>query len=176
MPENAAVGTEVGVFSTTDQDAGDTFAYALVAGTGDTDNALFEIVGDKLKTKASFDFETKAAYSIRVRSTDAAGLTVENVLDIAVTDVNEAPTAVSLAISKTWVPENYETSIRRKMGTIAVTDDALGTNTITHTGADADSFEIDGNGLYLKAGTVFDHENQPWLTITVTVEDTSLPG
>lgn len=89
IAENAASGTTVGTLSATDADTGDTFTYALVSGTGATDNASFTIDGTSLKTAAVFDFETKASYSVRVRVTDAGGLTFEQALTIAVTDVNE---------------------------------------------------------------------------------------
>src|SRR5439155_953811 len=58
------LGAAVGNFSTTDPDAGDTFTYTLVGGTGSTDNASFNISGGQLRTSASFDFETKSSYSI----------------------------------------------------------------------------------------------------------------
>jgi gliding motility-associated-like protein len=89
VAENAASGTTVGTLSATDADTGDTFTYALVSGTGSTDNASFTIDGTSLKTAAVFDFETKASYSVRVRVTDAGGLTFEQALTITVTDVNE---------------------------------------------------------------------------------------
>src|SRR5204863_154599 len=79
VAENQASGTTVGTFSTTDPDAGDTFTYALVAGTGSTDNGSFSITGNTLKTSASFDYETKNSYSIRVRSTDAGSLFFDKV-------------------------------------------------------------------------------------------------
>ena len=44
-----------------DADAGDTFTYTLVPGTGDADNAIFEIIGTSLRAKSSFDFETNRA-------------------------------------------------------------------------------------------------------------------
>ena len=75
--------------SATDADTGDTFTYALVSGTGSTDNASFSISGTTLSTAAVFDFETKSSYSVRVRVTDAGGLTFERALTITVTDVNE---------------------------------------------------------------------------------------
>jgi gliding motility-associated-like protein len=75
--------------SATDADTGDTFTYALVSGTGSTDNASFTISGTTLRTAAVFDFETKSSYSVRVRVTDAGGLTFERALTITVTDVNE---------------------------------------------------------------------------------------
>jgi hypothetical protein len=39
IAENNAANATVGTLSTTDVDAGDTFTYTLVSGTGDTDNA-----------------------------------------------------------------------------------------------------------------------------------------
>ncbi|QKQ74692.1 ExeM/NucH family extracellular endonuclease [Nostoc sp. TCL240-02] len=92
--ENVAANSVVGTFSTTDPDTGNTFTYSLVAGTGDTDNTTFAIADNTLKINASPDFETKSAYSIRVRSTDNGGLSLDKALTIQVNDVNEAPTAV----------------------------------------------------------------------------------
>jgi gliding motility-associated-like protein len=89
VAENAATGTTVGTLSATDVDAGDTFTYTLVSGTGDTDNASFTIDGNTLKTAAVFDYETKSSYSVRVRVTDAGGLTFEKVFTITVTDLDE---------------------------------------------------------------------------------------
>src|SRR5262249_3598808 len=77
VAENQAAGTVVGPLSSSDPDAGDTFTYTLVAGTGDTDNDSFQILGNTLQTNASFDFETRSSYSIRVRSTDQSGLSFE---------------------------------------------------------------------------------------------------
>ena len=71
VDENAAAGATVGVLSTTDPDAGDNHTYALAAGTGDTDNASFTLADDLLKTAASFNYETKSSYMVRVRTTDA---------------------------------------------------------------------------------------------------------
>ncbi|MCH4902840.1 hypothetical protein GSN00_00115, partial [Cylindrospermopsis raciborskii CHAB3438] len=91
IAENQGIGTVVGNFSTTDPDAGNTFTYSLVTGTGSIDNSSFTIVGNQLRTAAAFDFETKKSYSIRVRSTDQGGLSFEKQLTINVTNVNEAP-------------------------------------------------------------------------------------
>ncbi|WP_445635792.1 Dystroglycan-type cadherin-like domain-containing protein [Nostoc sp. DSM 114161] len=92
--ENVAANTVIGTFTTTDPNTGNTFTYSLVTGTGDTDNAAFTIDGNSLQIKASPDFETKPSYSIRLRSTDNGGLSVEKVLTIQVNDINEAPTVV----------------------------------------------------------------------------------
>ncbi|WP_024298209.1 tandem-95 repeat protein [Methylomicrobium lacus] len=97
VPENQPVGTAIGDFSTLDPDTGDMHTYALVSGAGDMDNAAFQIVGNQLQTAAAFDFETKNSYSIRVRSTDADGLSVEQLLLIEVSDANDAPNDIQLS-------------------------------------------------------------------------------
>ena len=76
IAENQPVGTVVGTLSTTDADVGDTFTYSLVSGTGSTDNASFTISGNQLLTAASFDFEAKNSYSIRVRATGSGRVVV----------------------------------------------------------------------------------------------------
>jgi VCBS repeat-containing protein len=92
VAENQAAGTTVGSLSTTDPDAGDAFTYSLVSGTGSTDNGSFTIDGATLKTNASFDYETKNSYSVRVQSTDQGGRTFSRQLTVTVTNVGEGPT------------------------------------------------------------------------------------
>jgi hypothetical protein len=97
VPENSAVNTVVGTLSNTDQDPGQTYTYTLVAGAGSTDNGSFNISGTSLRTSASFNFEVKNSYSVRVRVTDngTPNLNYEEALTITVTDVNDAPVAVN---------------------------------------------------------------------------------
>ncbi|KLU98373.1 hypothetical protein, partial [Photobacterium aphoticum] len=63
---------------------------------------------------------------------------------------------------------------------ITVSDDALGTNELTLSGADADKFEIvDNNGsyeLHLKAGETLDHETNGQLDVSVSVDDATAGG
>jgi hypothetical protein len=92
IPENSAVDTVVGTFSTTDVDSGDIFTYSLVAGEKDVDNASFNISGNSLRTSARFDFETKSSYNVRVRVTDSANNTFEKAFTIRVEDLPEALT------------------------------------------------------------------------------------
>ena len=176
IPENTASGTAIGALTTTDEDAGDTFTYSLVAGNGDADNGSFAIVGDELRTSAAFDFESKSSYTIRVRTTDSGGLSTEESFTITVTDVNEAPTAVSLTGVVSAIDENTSTTSRTKIADVVVTDDALGTNALTLSGRDAANFELDGTELFLKAGVVLDHEAQASFTVTVSAEDSAVAG
>ena len=169
VAENAASGTTVASLSATDADAGDTFTYTLVSGTGDTDNASFAITGTTLSTAAVFDFETKSSYSVRVRVTDAGGLTFEKVFIISVTDVNEAPTA--LALSNTSVLENAASGTT--VGTLAGTDaDAGDTHTytlVTGTGStDNASFAITGTTLSTAAVFNFEAKNSYAVRVRVT--------
>lgn len=89
LPENEAIGTVIGQFSSTDEDTNDEHTYSLVSGEGDTDNDSFEFEGRNLKAKASFNFETKSSYSIRVQSSDGNGGTVESQFTVNVTNVLE---------------------------------------------------------------------------------------
>ena len=95
MAENLAVGTLVGSFGTQDPDAGNTFTYALVAGSGGTDNGSFSIGGSNLLTAAAFNYEVQSDYSIRVQSMDQGGLSTQKVFAIHVADVVENPPVFS---------------------------------------------------------------------------------
>lgn len=89
--ENLPSGATVGSFSTQDPDAGNTFTYTLVAGTGSADNGSFTISGSNLLTAAMFNYEVKNDYSIRVQSADQGGLSTQAVFAIRVTDIDERP-------------------------------------------------------------------------------------
>src|SRR5262249_23322982 len=63
-----------------------------------------------------------------------------------------------------------------KVADILVTDDALGTNSLSLSGADAAFFTISGTSLYLKAGTSLDFETQSSYSVTVNVDDATVGG
>src|SRR6185295_2212403 len=63
---------------------GNTFTYSLVTGTGDDDNAAFNIVSDELRTNTLFDFQTKNSYTILVRATDQGGLSIEQIFAVSI--------------------------------------------------------------------------------------------
>ncbi|MEL6561523.1 MAG: cadherin domain-containing protein [Bacteroidota bacterium] len=75
--EEVPVNHEVGVLETIDADAFDNHTYELSEGAGDVDNDLFQIVGDRLLTNSLFDFEDQPTRTIRVRSTDSFGASIE---------------------------------------------------------------------------------------------------
>ncbi|MDD1458344.1 cadherin domain-containing protein, partial [Dolichospermum sp. ST_sed7] len=89
IAENQIIGIVVGNLTSTDPDANNTFTYSLVSGTGATDNSLFTITDNQLKTNSVFDFEIKNSYNIRVKTTDQGGLSFEKQLTISITDLND---------------------------------------------------------------------------------------
>jgi large repetitive protein len=93
--ENSPIGSLVGTMSSESDDTNATFTYSLVSGTGDGDNSLFSISANKLLSLAELDFERKSTYSIRVSSATQYGFSLEKILSINLSDVNEAP---SLAV------------------------------------------------------------------------------
>jgi len=91
----------------------------------------------------------------------------------AVTNVNNAPTLV-LSSTVTSLAENADTSTRIKVADIFVTDDGMGSNVVSLSGADAALFEIDGTELFLKAGTVVDFDIQNAYMVAIQVDDTTV--
>ncbi|WP_353847518.1 S8 family serine peptidase, partial [Microcystis sp. M57BS1] len=172
--ENVPVNTVIGTFSTTDPDTGNTFTYSLIAGTGDTDNSAFSIVGNQLQINNSPDFETKNSYSIRVKTTDQGGLSFEKTLTITVNDVNETPTnqaPTNLALSATTVNENVP--VNTVIGTFSSTDPDTG-NTFTYslvagTGdTDNTAFSIVGNQLQINNSPDFETKNSYSIRVKTT--------
>jgi uncharacterized protein YjiK len=90
------------------------------------------------------------------------------------TDPDLAPTGVTLTHQTTSLPENSSTATRVKLADVEVADDGLGENELTVTGPDASFFEVDSNGLYLKAGTTLDHAAKSSYTVSVAVDDESV--
>ncbi len=99
VAENQPVGTVVGTLAAPDDDEGDAVGFSLVAGSGDDDNASFDVDGAQLRTSRVIDFETDPSLTVRVRADDGNGGTVERDLVIAVGDVNETPAAENDAVT-----------------------------------------------------------------------------
>jgi hypothetical protein len=170
VAENEPAGAVVGQLTTTDQDAGDTHTYTLVAGTGDADNGSFTIVGDSLQTAAPLDFEAQASYSVRVRSEDAGGLSSEVELTITATDVNEVPTL--LALSNDTLAENEP--IGTVVGLLTTTDPDVGdthTYTLVAGTGDTDNALFTIVGDELRTAAVLDFETQSSYSVRVRSED-----
>jgi methionine-rich copper-binding protein CopC len=177
--ENEPSGTAVGSLSTTDPDAGDSFTYTLVTGTGSDDNGSFTIDGDTLKTDEVFDFESKSSYSIRVETKDSGGLTFEKQLTVSINDVNEAPTDIALDNDSIDENEPANTTIG---GLTASDPDAGQTHSfaLVNSGCgggpfpDNSSFAISGGNL--KSAVEFNFEVKSSYTICVRTTDDGTPN
>ncbi len=178
VDENEPSGTTVGTLTTTDPDAGDTFTYALAAGSGDTDNGSFQVSGDLVLTDATFDFETKASYSIRVSTTDSGNSTIERAFTITIGDVNEDPSGPSLVGDSVAEDAPAGTSV----GVLSATDpDTADTLTFTlrtsgcgGTFPDSSAFQISGDDL--QTDDPLDFEAKAVHQICVRVTDDGTPN
>ena len=164
--ENQPVGTVVGTLSATGGEAVTT--YELVAGDGADDNNSFTIAGDQLLTNAVFDFETKAAYSVRVRASGDGSL--EEVLEIAVINELEPPTDITL--SSLFIDEN------QPAGTVVGTVSATGgiedyTFALPEGRGDNGDFTLDGNEL--RTAREFDFESAPIRTVVIVASNADGP-
>jgi hypothetical protein len=120
---------------------------------------------------------TKPSYSVSVSAIDSTiiGSTpLTQSFTLSITDVNSPPTGLVLQNAVNAINENASTATALKVADLAFTDDGTGTNTIAISGADAAKFDLVGNAIFLKAGTVLDFETQPSYAVTVTVDDATL--
>src|SRR6202012_4435019 len=82
------------------------------------------------------------------------------------------PTAVALENLTTSLPEDTSTGARVKVASVSVTDpDGFGENDLSVAGPDASHFEVDSNGLYLKAGTALNAATKNKYEVEVLVDD-----
>ncbi|MDQ3331664.1 MAG: cadherin domain-containing protein, partial [Planctomycetota bacterium] len=90
VSENAVAGTVVGTVQATDPEGG-ALTYSIFGGNDDGFFTLNSATG-VLTTTAPLNRESRSAYHLVVKATDAGGRWGQTNLTITVTDVNEAPT------------------------------------------------------------------------------------
>ena len=168
--EGATTGTLVGSLSSTDADAGQTFTYSLVSGSGSTDNSKFVISGNQLQTAYNFNYAVQNTFSVRVRTTDNLSCSFEQTFTISLIDVNTAPTAIF--ISDSTVNEN--SPALTVLGSFTALDNDLNDSytysLVSGTGStDNASFNINGNALRTLA--MFNYETKSSYSIRVRVTD-----
>lgn len=174
IDENQPADTAVGTLSAVDEDAEvDDPTFALVAGAGDTDNVRFRVDGDQLVARAPLDHETSGTYSIRVRATDAGGLSHADELTVTVRDINEAPSITGPAAYS--VDENQPSGTA--VATLAGTDpesDSLVWSLVGGAGSDDNaSFSLTTGGE-LRTEAAFDFEAEDTYSVRVQASDGTL--
>ncbi len=154
--------------------------------TSSYDNGVLTLSG--IGTVAEYQQVLRTiTYNNTAASVDTTDRTIEFVVDdgaassnisaLATTTlsiVNNPPTTVTLSNTITSLLENTDTTSAVKVADIAITDDELGTNNLSLSGADASFFEIISHALYLKAGTTLDFETQTSYNVNVDVDDTTV--
>lgn len=168
IDENNEKSDLIGLLTSTDPDTDDTHTYSLITGEGDEANISFSIDGDQLLAGESFDFELKSSYSIRIRTTDMGGESFEKQFTISISDINEAPTALSL--SNLSIEENSE--MGTVVGTFTTTDQDLDDEHIYTLEAgveDNNLFQIVDDELLVNS--VIDFETLTGYDNVVTVQD-----
>ena len=166
--ENTTFST---LLTATDQDATETFTFALVAGTGDTDNGSFTISGHQLSLVGMADFETQNAYSVRVQVTDKGGNTYAEAFAFTVTDVNDDITGMTL--SANTIDENAGANVAVGL----LTNEHSETDTYVYTlvagngSTHNSSFKIENDSVKTKRS--FNFEVESALSIRVRVSSSS---
>jgi tetratricopeptide (TPR) repeat protein len=162
VPENSARGRLAGQVAALDPDAGDSLTYGLTEDAGgrfaiDSKTGVLSVARG-----AKLDFEAAQRHRLAVRVTDSGGLTYDEAFSIALTDINEAPTAKEASLE---VPENAATGTR--VGRLGATDpdagDRLAYGLTDNAGGrfaiDRDTGTIlvaDGAGLDFESGSSFE--------------------
>ncbi len=111
ITENNVTGATIGILTTTDIDAGDSFSYSFCGGS---DDANFSISGDALQANAVFDYETKASYSTCIRTTDSGNATFDKNITISIINVNDAPTITSTVVTSVMPDSAYDYVLKGK--------------------------------------------------------------
>ena len=169
LAENSISSALVATLSTTDADSG-VHSYSLVSGIGDTHNSHFTISGNQLLSAAPFDFETQTVAHIRLGSTDDSGNLYSERLILNITNLNEAPTAITLSAAN--IIENN--ALNTVIGNFSSSDpDRSDSHTYAFVNGSGDtdnsSFNIAANTL--EAGIVFSYNLKSEYSIRVRTLD-----
>ena len=186
--EDASAGAAVGTMAASDPDSGAFgdlryyFRSSAGAAISVSEDGLFAVdalTGVITVVGGGLDYEAEQSYALTGLVRDnggAAGYLEETAaIDIAVGNVNEAPTAVSL--SNAAVDENADGAI---VGVLSATDadgPAGGAFSQHAFSVDDARFYVDGaNNLRLKAGETLNFETEPTVSVNVTATDLNGAG
>ncbi|MEP1035624.1 cadherin domain-containing protein [Ekhidna sp.] len=168
ITENNAINDVIGLMSSADDDAGESFTYDLVTGTGDTNNASFNITGDELIANEIFDFESQSSYSVRIETNDGNGGTYQKAFTISISDENESIVVVNpladqslnegfitleIDLSNVFEDEDNDAlsySVSSSNTSVATVSNSGATLTITEVGFGTSSITVtadDGSGI-----------------------------
>lgn len=132
------------------------FIISKTSGEGDDDNALFDLIDNKLKPFAPLNFEKKNSYNVRLKAAEGESVIVEN-FTIMVTDVNDSPDSITL--TKKQIVDGM--GLGYTIGNFITYDQDESDNHNLELIEGTELFFIDNLGyLITKASLVFNH-NEP---------------
>ncbi len=162
IAENNSIGALIAKFTTIDSNASDKHSYRFISG----DISFFSIKNDSLFANAVFNYESKSAYSIKVRTTDPGNLFFDTTFIIRITNVNETVTGVSL--SNSAIAENKSSGTF--IGKLTSTDpDSNDTHIYSIVSGDTAFFFIRSDSLLSKIS--FNYEEDSLFAITIRSTD-----
>ena len=152
----------------------------------DSDPLIYTLSGDdagsfkidnsgQITTAEKLDYETKSSYTVTVTATDPSLASASIVVNITVTDADDAATVILLTgNAPAFAADEMTRSVAENTaaGTaigdpVAATDEDGDALTYTLGGDDADSFTIDSTGQ-LMTSAALDYETKMSYTVTVT--------
>ena len=164
---NAAM---VGNVTVTDVDAGDTHTFSV-------SDSRFEIVSGQLRLKSGQQINPigEPNVSLNITATDTSGASKLLSTTLTTIDINASP-ALSITTVTPSIAENTASGSRVHVASIIISDDGIGTNNLTLSGASAGLFELVGQDLFVLAGATFDYESAATIDVTVEVNDPAYAG
>ncbi len=143
-------------------------SFELEDGYGD--NSAFSIIGDSLMLGATtvLDFETKDAYSIRIKATTATGISTSD-FTISVNGLDDPATDFDLISMNIDEGQPAGTAV----GTFSVTDVDGGANVFTLTDGHGDNASFQISEDKLQVAEVFDFDDKSSYSIQVELGDIS---
>lgn len=183
LDENSIIGVVAGTVIATDPDPtapNKTLSFSIIE--GNTNNA-FEIdaVSGAIKVKdaSKIDFETTPTFSLKVKATDAGGLSDDSVVKVTLKDKNEAPVINDVTLS---LNENSANASLVGAPLVASDPDTTAPNkTLSFSitgGNDLGAFDIDAitGQIKVKDTSKLDFETNPDFSLTVTAKDAGDPN
>jgi hypothetical protein len=172
VDENQPTNTIVGELTAADPNPSATFTFSLACTYPGVDDASFNVSSPNLRTSNTFDYEAKNRYDICVRVTNQDGQYLDKNLIVYITNINEAPTDITLSNNSVFEHLPANTVVGALTG---IDPDAGGSHTFSLEcvvpGADDGSFNI--NGASLRTSAVFDFGTKSSYTICIHVADQS---
>lgn len=146
--------------------------FTLEPGTGSADNGDFSVNGsNQLETSVSFDHEAKDVRNVQIQAARSIAAPIQTALDIAINDINEAPTDIQIDNNTVDERESPGTTV----GSLSATDpddgDSFTFALSSDTGNYPDNTQFEVSGQSLLTTETFFYETQSSYSIELEVTD-----